>query len=290
MKTSVDHLSSEIQEQINEIVDVIKDFINPEKIILYGSRALGHFTEDKYEKNGILYYYTSDYDIAIITNKTEIKEYEAENEILRRVKVKPDINVVMYDIAYFNEGLSSGKYFFVTIYEDGLLVYDNKEIELVKPEPLSWYKVYTNAQEDYDYWMSLAEQYFEIAKISLKDSIVKGRKPNVAAWMLYQTIEALYTVILLVFTGQKPKIHNLYKYRRSTKGLSQELDLIFPFPTNDRYEYDLFDLLKRSYIGAKYKKEFEIGIDDLSALISRIETMITVASKICLERIAQFRR
>ncbi|WP_183567704.1 HEPN domain-containing protein [Mucilaginibacter sp. SP1R1] len=288
MKTSIDHLPELRQQQINEIVEVIKDFVAPQKIILYGSRASGTFTEDKYEKNGIIYYYISDYDVAIITNKTNLKEYEVENEVLKKVKVRPDLNVVMYDIDYFNKALKEGKYFFVTLYEDGILIYDNHQVDLVHPAALSMEQVRRNSLDNYNHWITQVDQYYEFALIGLQKAIDKNEKPNVAISMLYQAIEGIYSVILLVFTGKKPKIHNLYKYRNSVKGFSTELDSIFPFPTKDKYEYNLFDLLKRAYIGAKYKIDFEVSFSEVKDMSIRVEKMIRITKLICIKRIDEY--
>jgi predicted nucleotidyltransferase len=285
MKTSIDHLPELRQQQINEIVEVIKDFVDPEKIILYGSRASGTFTEDKYEKNGIQYSYISDYDIAIITSKTNLKEYEVENEVLKKVKVKPDINVLMYDLDYFNEKLEQGKYFFVTLFNDGILIFDNGQSELISPKPLSMAQVRSNALEDFDDWMPRIKLYHRFANDLLMKPDIQKSERNMATWLLYQTIEGAYSLILLVFTGEKPKLHNLYKYRNNVKGLSKELDTIFPFPTKDRYEYNLFDLLKRAYIGAKYKKEYEITILEVNEMNKRISKMIGITEEMCLKRI-----
>jgi len=288
MNTSIDHLPESRQEQIREIITVIKDFVDPDKIILYGSRASGKFVEDSYEKNGIIYYYISDYDIAIITENTKLKEYEVENEILKKVKVKPDLNIVMYDVEYFNDALRKGKYFYVTIYEDGILVYDKGNVGLVKPAPLLMEQVRANAQEDYDYWKPRIILYYEFAQELLSKPTNKTNT-NMAAWFLYQAIEAIYSVILLVFTGKKPKLHNLLKYRNAVKGFSTDLDAIFPFPTKDKYEFNLFDLLKRAYIGAKYKKEYEIGMNDVIEINKRIKVMLDITDEICLNRIESYK-
>jgi len=288
MNTSIAHLPEGRQGEIRNIIQVIKDFVEPDKIILYGSRASGRFVEDRYEKNGIIYYYISDYDIAIITNKTNLKEYEVENEILKKVRVKPDLNIVMYDIDYFNDALKKGKYFYVTIYEDGILVYDKGDVALVKPAPLSMEQVRLNAQEDYDYWKPRINLYYEFAQDLLNKTDQTKTTTNMAAWFLYQAIESLYSAILLVFTGKKPKLHNLLKYRNAVKGFSKELDAIFPFPTKDKYEYNLFDLLKRAYIGAKYKKDYEIRIEEVLAINTRIKAMMEITENLCLKRIESY--
>lgn len=288
MKSSIAHLPESRQEQIQKIIKVIKDFVDPEKIILYGSRASGKETEDSYVKNGMRYYYTSDYDIAVITKSTDLKGYELD-EVLNNMNIKPDINAQMYDIEFFNTLLENGEYFFVTIFEDGILVYDKGEFDLVEPKPLSMQQVLINAEKYHKYWFSLIHEYHELAQVSFNRSIAHNTKPNVAIWMLYQVIEGLYSAILLVFTGNKPKLHNLYKYRNSVRGFSKELDSIFPFPTKDKYEYNLFDLLKRAYIGAKYKDDFEVSIEEVQVINTRIDKMMKVTKKLCQERIESYR-
>ena len=288
MKTSISHLPESRQEQINKIIEVIKDFVDPEKIILYGSRASGKEKEDSYVKNGIRYYYTSDYDIAVITNKTDLKGYELD-EVLNNMNINPDINAQMYDIAFFNSLLQNGEYFYVTIYEDGILVYDKGEFELVEPKPLSMEQVHMNAQKYYDYWFSRIKIFFNSAQNLRNQPNATEAEITMASWFLYQVIEGLYSVILLVFTGNKPKLHNLYKYRNSVRGFSKELDSIFPFPTKDKYEYNLFDLIKRAYIGAKYKEEYEITIEEVNDINSRIIEMMKITETICSERINSYK-
>ena len=60
MKTSLSYLPQVKQEQILQVVDIIKEVANPEKIILFGSYATGSWVEDRYFENGTLYEYVSD--------------------------------------------------------------------------------------------------------------------------------------------------------------------------------------------------------------------------------------
>ena len=48
MKTSLSHLPQIKQEQILQIVDIIKEVVAPEKIILFGSYTSGKYVEDNY--------------------------------------------------------------------------------------------------------------------------------------------------------------------------------------------------------------------------------------------------
>ena len=87
-----------------------------------------------------------------------------------------------------------------------------------------------------------------------------------------------------VFTGYKPKTHNLYKLRKQAKNLSEELFLIFPVET-DKIEKNLFDLLKRGYIDARYKTDYVITEQELIILIERIQKMQKIVEEICMEKI-----
>jgi len=61
MNTQLPKLPKKKLEEIEAIKQVIVDFVNPDKIILYGSYAKGKFVEHVYIKNGIRQFYISDH-------------------------------------------------------------------------------------------------------------------------------------------------------------------------------------------------------------------------------------
>lgn len=63
MKTSLANLPEFKQREINQVVAIIQEVVNPEMIILFGSYAKGTYVEHSYTaKDGIRYEYISDYD------------------------------------------------------------------------------------------------------------------------------------------------------------------------------------------------------------------------------------
>lgn len=61
MTTTLNHLPLSKRNQILEIVDIIKEVVNPEKIFLFGSYAMGKYAEHRYiGKDEILYEYIRD--------------------------------------------------------------------------------------------------------------------------------------------------------------------------------------------------------------------------------------
>ena len=281
MKTSLSHLPVDKQKQILRIVEIIKEVAAPEKIILFGSYAKGKQVEHRYTGNdGIRYEYISDYDFLVVTKNNTVKEYELEDIINNRTtSFEPSINLQIHEIEYINEGLEFGQYFFTDIVSEGILLYDTGKVYFADPRQLTPTEEKEKAQRYFDIWFSGGAGFLKSVGFNLHEKEYK-----IAAFELHQSTESFYYSTLLVFTGYKPKTHNLWKWRKQAKILSEELFLVFPVET-DKYENHLFDLLKRGYIDARYKPEYSITESELTALIERVKKMREIVDRICKERI-----
>lgn len=284
MNTQLPKLPEEKLQEIEAIKQVIVDFVDPDKIILYGGYAKGKYVEQVYIRDGIKYFYISDYDLIVVTDNTQVKEYELANELETRIKSRPDINFFMYDIKFLNQELKNGNYFFVPVYYGGVLLYNKGETALAEPGPLSMEQIRMNAQAYYDFWIDNSVEFYESSQAKLRKSIEGKTRTGLTLWFLFQTIESLYSTMLLVFMGIKPKLHNLNKYRKSVNALSDELNALFP-DVKDSHERRLFDLLNRAYIGGKYKMDFDVSIEDLKEINERLGKMLEITKRLCLERI-----
>jgi hypothetical protein len=147
------HLPESKQSQIREITAIIKEVVQPEMIILFGSYAKGKQVEHSYTgKDGILYEYISDYDFLVVTKQNTVKEYELEDIINNRTQqYRPSVNLQIHEIDYINEGLEFGQYFFTDIVKEGIKLYDTGNVEFAQPVQL------TVAQEK-----EIAQRYFDI--------------------------------------------------------------------------------------------------------------------------------
>lgn len=288
MKTSLSHLPETKQEQILNIVSVIKDVVDAEKIILYGSYARGTYQEDWYTENGTVYEYLSDYDFLVILKSKELPEYEIQDRIVNKVHYKQPLNVLISYMDYVNEGLEKGQYFFTEIINSGILLYDANTSAFSKPRELSNQERKEMAEEEYEQWFETGADYIDLAKLALKIAVDKNKKPGLAAYQLHQAVEALYATVMLVFTGYKPKTHNLEKYRSLLKTISKDVLEVFPPETKDRVEIELFDLLKRAYIGGRYKKSYQVSQDQIEQLCLRIIKLKSIVENLCAEKIKSY--
>lgn len=284
LNTSLAHLPDYKQAQLREITAIIKAAVDPEKIILFGSHATGRWVEHRYEDKGTIYEYTSDYDLLVITPAGDSRpDYEVQDLIENRLAYKTPVTVIVHDIEFINKMLSEGQYFFSDIEQEGILLYDAGNIDLAERRPLTNAEAKTIAQEYYDQLFTGGEEYLLSSKLNFEVGQFK-----VSAFNLHQAAERTYNAIILVHTGYKPKTHNLDKLKRLSKRFSEELDAVFP--NNTKEEKHLFDLLKRGYVDARYKKEYQISKEELQTLIERIGKLQAIAGPLCLQKIDSFEK
>ncbi|HEU5054500.1 MAG TPA: HEPN domain-containing protein [Hanamia sp.] len=282
MKTSLSHLPKTKQDQILKVAEIIKEVASPEKIILFGSYAKGNYVEHKYVGGqGIIYEYTSDYDFLVVMKDSPQKAYELDDEITTRAeKIGPPVNVEIHDIEFINEGLSFGQYFFSDIVKEGILLFDSGNTHFATPKSLSQKEQKIIAENYFDIWFERGLGFLKVVQFCIDEGEIK-----LAAFNLHQAAESFYYTVLLVFTGYKPKTHNLKKLRQQAKELSIELFLLFPIEQNKK-EKHFFDLLKRGYIDARYRQDYFIKDDEVKNLLSRMEKMKEIVSELCLKRIS----
>jgi len=284
MTTSLAYLPVHKQIEINRIADIIKDVVKPEKIILFGSYAKGTFIENIYRaKDGTTYEYISDYDFLVVTKDNPEKTYVQEGQIMdKTARYKPPVNLEIHDIAYINEGLETGEYFFVDIVKEGILLYDKGKLHFASARELTNSEKKEKAIRYFDTWFPQSKEFI----IDCNHAFNRGNYKK-GAFELHQATESLYYTTLLVFTDYKPKTHNLWKLRKKTKPYSEELFSIFRAET-DKHEEHLFDLLKRGYIDARYRTDYIITKEELAVLIERVTLMNPIVERISKERITLF--
>jgi HEPN domain-containing protein/predicted nucleotidyltransferase len=282
LKTTLDHLPKEKQDLINSLTKVIVEKTNPEKVILYGSHATGKWVEDEYMEDGRQYDYKSDYDFLVITKSGErLSDAEVQEIAERRSGLNDHISAISHDIEYVNGKLSDGQYFFADIQKEGILLYDAGNTALAEKRELSPVEKKTMALQDFNNWFPRAQSFLKHARISLVD-----KDFNLSDFFLHQAAENTYNTVILVFRGYKPKTHNLEKLRRYAKHFSKELTLVFPM--SDKDEKDLFALLRKGYVEARYDKKFVITEKEIKLLVERLEKMQAITEKICMEKISSF--
>ncbi|MFD2430547.1 HEPN domain-containing protein [Sphingobium scionense] len=253
------------------------------KIILFGSYARGDWVEDP------VYRYFSDYDILVVVDHedlTDIPEFwgKTEDRLLDELTegraLRTQVSLVYHSLDEVNEKLRLGRYFFMDILKDGILLHEEADHPFVEPKQLSSDEA---LQETRDYF----EEWFESAATFLKTGALVQQmgRPKEAAFQFHQATERLYHCIFLVRTLYSPKTHNLNRLRALTEQLEPRLRTVWP--TDSKFEKRAYNLLREAYIKARYSREYVIGADELAWLAERVAMLQTLVLELCTARIME---
>jgi uncharacterized protein len=298
LKTSLKDLPKPLPLAKIKELDIVKEIIierfekcnkygfKLEKIILFGSYARGKWVEDRYITNDIVNEYKSDFDILVVT-QTGINERNwldlcIEEIIDKQKKLQTEVNIIHHSIHFLNEKIREDYYFFTDIAQEGVLLYDSGRYQLATPGPITPAIQARKAQEEADYWLEKGNGFYRTFK-----SCLINQDYNIAAFNLHQAAECYYALILLVFTGYKPRGHNLKHLNKQATNINIRFQEVFPIRNEE--EKDLFQLLKKAYIDARYKKEYSINMRELSYLGERVELLGKMTKEICEAEITRLK-
>src|SRR5262249_44688185 len=152
-----------------------------------------------------------------------------------------------------------GRYFFVDILRDGIELYHSRRLSLASPKALTPAQRLNIAERDFVYWYSSASAFWQ----GLAHFMAQGHLAT-SAFLLHQATERYYHAGLLVFTGYKPKTHNLQELAETLE--AEAPALIGSMPRDAGEDQRLFKLLKDAYIEARYSKSYTITLDELTTL------------------------
>ena len=287
MNSDLSHLPEDKQNELAEIVKIIREVANPVKIILFGSHTSDKWVEDEYEERGATYSYISDYDILVVLpSGDKEREHDVASKIENKtLKYKNDVSPIVHSIDYVNKGLEMGQYFFKDIVREGIVLFDNGEFVFSESKPLTREQEKELATHYFNKWIKSGSRFLSGTKVFLENALKSGFELNEVIFNLNQAAEKFYGGILLVYTGYKPKTHRLKVYRKYSKHISDELNQLFKYPADDREEYRLFEILNNSYIDARYQDDYYIDVEDLKKLIAKVEKLEEVTTRLSSERI-----
>lgn len=297
MRTDIDHLPLRKQRELAEVLRIIHEEVAKDlslaagkrkagrilKIILYGSHARGDWVDKPH--------YRSDYDLLVIVNrqdlltKSEALDRASErlmHEVLHTRRMKTPVSIIAHTLQEVNSALSEGRYFFMDIVREGVLLYEAEGKPLARPKPKTPEAALELAQEYFGEWYpSAAEFYIDYRAALEREAYWK------AAFELHQAVEQLYHCLLLVRTFYTPHSHNIIFLRN----LAEPIDprLIEAWPREKRDERARYQRLKEAYVKARYSKKFTISKEDLLWLGERVEILDAAIKASCLERLAEFR-
>lgn len=291
MKKSIAFLPPKVQEDLNYLVsEIVKRLPQTEMVVLYGSYARNTYVrrDIRVTDGGIPTVKISDYDLLVLTKGISSKKAEAtlnniEDLFFHGKYYDRDtpVQFITEDIATFNKYIEKGRYFYTELKKDGVMLYDSERFKLARRRKLDFTEIKQQAQEYYDEKFARAYSFLCDAQGAYNREDYRQ-----ASFHLHQACENYYYAIRLTFTQQNSRQHNLDKLSKSVKKYSDDLAGVFPKDTPE--EIRLFDLLKASYVNARYDPEFVATKEDIDALIPKVELLRDITERICEEKIREY--
>lgn len=296
MRTSLDHLPEGKRRELAHIVQALRDgFVwaterrsQPHlrrgkllKIILFGSYARGDWVEDPVGR------YYSDYDLLVVVDHddlTDVSEFweKTETRFLEELSagevLRTPVGLIYHSLADVNEKLSLGRYFFMDILRDGIMLFEEPGHPFVEPTPLSPEQALAETRDYFEEWFESAAGFLDTARYAAS----QGR-PKEAAFQLHQATERFYHCLFLVRTLYSPKTHNLNRLRDITEALEPSLKRVWPRDT--RFQKRCFSLLRDAYVKARYSRSYVITSEQLEWISQRVAVLQTLVRDACEQRI-----
>lgn len=300
MQRNLDHLPFPKQEEVRRIVQIVLEEFEDAlglaqhdwktqgrilKIILYGSHARGEWAYEPGTRTGR----NSDWDLLIIVNDYRLTDYMTTwANLARRLRLEFEathrllspVQFIVHSLDQVNDALSHGRYFFIDILRDGVVLYETDGTPLATPQRKSPRQAHAAARNYFESWYTNAIEFLD----DYKSNAERGRLKK-AAFELHQCVERLYQTVLLVCTFYTPYVHDLVKLRGQAELVDGRLRDAWPRDRPD--EADAFERLQEAYVKARYIKDFEVSADQLAWLGARTEMLAELVRTICEERIAE---
>ena len=256
-------------------------------LILFGPYGRGDWVCGRYVEDNATYFYQSDFDLLVVTENrahaTAAGKARLSDAIGRRLRRfgrdQPSSTIIVADIKHLNDDLRRGNYFLAGVMNEGVLLFDSGRHTLAEVGAVDPLKSQRHAQEDFRYRFTTACEFFD----ATFDDIEKGRF-NKAAFELHQAAERFFNAVVLTFARYDPKTHDLEKLDRLASNLHPDFFTVFPRATEQQKR--CFDLLKKAYIDARYKRDFAITRQKIEFLIVRVRTLRELTERLYEERIA----
>ena len=217
MKTGLDHLPDGKQRELAHVVEIVRagfarataQRTQPRyrngrllKIILFGSYARGDWVEDPVGR------YFSDYDLLVVVNHndlTDIAEFweKTESQLLADLSagtvLRTPVSPIYHSLDDVNEKLTLGRYFFIDIVRDGIVLFEEPGHPFAEPQPLSAEQALQETQDYFEEWFESAGNFLSLAEAAQQKGMMKE-----AAFLLHQATERYYHCLFLVRTLYSP--------------------------------------------------------------------------------------
>ena len=280
MLTTFENLSSNMLNQLAQLIQKIATALHPKKILCYGYRTSIYQDWSCFNGDtGYLETIKATFDLLVITGNDN---KEADHEILQKIDqladaLDCDVTAVVQPLDAVNELIALNSRFLTTLYHKAVLVYNaGSDALITPPAALSHEEAKTKIETSWNKCFVTAERFYKTACFCLDNGWNEK-----ALFDLHQATQHTCMALLRVYTGYRSTTHNLSRLLALIENFSFVPSTVFPCSTEE--ETSLFHLLNKAYSDARYKEDYSISTEIANLLKKRVNQLLIVAKKLYTE-------
>lgn len=272
MSLRLPYISMRQQKLVEEQFDAIVAKTCPAKIVCYGMRTETRYSWSSFPTGSSETSMTS-LDLLVISIEKDKRSREnVSNAIESLSSDEVRFITVVHSLEAVTSGLREGNPFFITLFQKGILLYENNSNPLENPANISHEKLFSSKR------LALAQSFYQASCDCSSDENFET-----AMFLLHQSVELSCNELLKCRLGYRSTTHSLRKLFALAENVSPAITEIFPESTEE--EFDLFELLQRAYVDVRYKQDYHVSPDDVFTLINRVSELLRQIEELCNEQV-----
>jgi hypothetical protein len=233
---------------------------------------------DTVEQNGCFKtaetYQKCDYCLLMVTETVTRIDHDVQDFANNHYKMGK-ITILCHGQQTIQEAIRKNNRFFITIYKSAKLLYShdglqasNSNIRFIPTQAVA------KATKHFTHRIDLANGFLQGA-----GECLAKQQFTVCSFMLHQVVEQCCIALIRVNIAYRSEIHNLSRMLGLCKSFSEEPYKLFL--SGNPEDQRLFDLLVKSYCGARYTSSFSVDHDEATKLYHRVSSFLELTISLC---------
>jgi hypothetical protein len=192
---------------------------------------------------------------------------------------KGTVTIICHGRETIVEAIKANSRFFIKVYASANLLYTSDGYSNYSyNNQYSPGQAGVKASKHYNHRMPLAEGFLQGA-----GECLSKQQFTVCTFLLHQVVEQCCIALIRVQMAYRSEVHNLYRMLGICRCFSDQPYKLFlsGSPEDQR----LFDVLVKSYSGARYASSFSVSEEDAGRLYTRVMSFVTLTKTLCNDTI-----
>jgi HEPN domain-containing protein len=191
---------------------------------------------------------------------------------------KGTITVVSHGRETIAEAIKANNRFFITVNTAAKLLYAANGYTNCDYNQFIPTQAGEKASKHFDHRITLAEGFMQGA-----DECFNKQQYTICTFLLHQVVEQCCIALIRVQMAYRSEFHNLYRLLGICRCFSDQPYRLFL--TGSQEDHRLFDLLVKSYSGARYASDFSVNDEDAKQLHKRVTAFVSLTKTMCTDTI-----